>query len=271
MNEMQVPRFELGSEITAEQRAFLDQHGFILFGNVLRGPEIRAVLSDLERIEEQWIGEGRRKVNGIPIYYGRYATGLRYVQRFAFTSLFSRRISTLVNDPRFVPVRTLIGEGARVGENEKDGVVVNRYLNAPGSTRNNLGWHTDGLRDIFYLRRPRPQLNVGLHFDRCGAEQGGLRVLPGTHRQGVWSMLTRKLYFVSHRPDPDEVAIETEPGDLTVHDGRTWHRVERARLAGEASLRRTMYVPYLTDPYSPKGASSPTPLYHLLGAIGRGP
>jgi ectoine hydroxylase-related dioxygenase (phytanoyl-CoA dioxygenase family) len=261
----------LEQEITQEQRAFLDEHGFILFGNVVREREIQDTLSELERIEAQWIEERRRKVNGIPIYYGRFSTGQRYVQRFAFASLFSARISTLVNDARFLPVRTLIGEGARVGEREKDGVVVNRYLNAEGSTRNNLGWHTDGLRDIFYLRRPKPQLNVGLHFDRCHASQGGLRVLPGTHRQGIWSMLTKKLYFVSHKPDPDEVAIETEPGDLTVHDGRTWHRVQRSSSIGDTSLRRTMYVPYLTDPYQPKEASSPTPLYHFLGAIGRGP
>jgi hypothetical protein len=27
-----------------------------------------------------------------------------------------------------------------------------------------------------------------------------------------------------------------------------------------------MYVPYLTDPYEPKGEASKTPLYHYLGA-----
>ena len=30
---------------------------------------------------------------------------------------------------------------------EKDGVVVNRFLNMPGSAHPRLGWHTDGLRE----------------------------------------------------------------------------------------------------------------------------
>ena len=79
-------------------------------------------------------------------------------------------------------------------------------------------------------------------------------------------MCFRKPYFVSHRPDPAEICIETEPGDLTVHDGRLWHRVERSPHVGVASLRRSMYLPYLTGPYEPKSDASPMPAYHRLGA-----
>ena len=61
-------------------------------------------------------------------------------------------------------------------------------------------------------------------------------------------MCFRKPYFVSHGEDPAEVCVETEPGDLTVHDGRLWHRVARSQLHGRASLRRSMYLPYLTGP-----------------------
>ena len=95
-----------------------------------------------------------------------------------------------------------------------------------------LGWHTDGLRDLFYLRMPKQMLNVGLHFDRVTAKDGGLRLLPGTHTQGFFSMCFRKRYFVDHSPDPEEIAIETEPGDLTVHDGRLWHRVQLSPYTG---------------------------------------
>jgi ectoine hydroxylase-related dioxygenase (phytanoyl-CoA dioxygenase family) len=79
-----------------------------------------------------------------------------------------------------------------------------------------------------------------------------------------------KPYFVSHADDPDEVCVETEPGDLTVHDGRLWHRVARSRHEGAASLRRSMYLPYLSGPYEPKSDASPTPLYHRLGEWMRG-
>jgi hypothetical protein len=83
-------------------------------------------------------------------------------------------------------------------------------------------------------------------------------------------MCFRKPYFVWHRADPEEVCIETEPGDLTVHDGRLWHRVARSEHVGAPSLRRSMYLPYLTGPYEPKSEDSPTPAYHKVGEWIRG-
>ncbi len=258
-------RFTLGPRITGVQKAFLDMHGFVVFGEVAREEELATILAEVDRIESEWLAEKREKVYGIPLFVGRGLEGQPFIQRFAFTSCFSPYIERFVRDARFVPVRSLVGRRTRVGDREKDGVVVNRNLNVRGSAYPRLGWHTDGLRDLFYFRMPGPMLNVGLHFDHVRKEDGGLRILPGTHTQGFWDMLTRKPYFVAHAPDPLEVAVETRPGDLTVHDGRTWHRVERSPHTGAKSLRRTMYVPYLTDAYEPKDERSPTPLYHRLG------
>jgi hypothetical protein len=258
-------RFTLGKEITPLQKAFFNRHGFILFANVATRAELDDIYGEICAIQERWLGEGRKKVFGIPLFVGKDHLGKPFIQRFAFTSMFSDKIRDFVRDQRFEPVRRLVGDNARVGDNEKDGVVFNRNLNVPGTTYRSLGWHTDGLRDLFYLRGIKPQLNVGLHFDRCTAQTGGLRLIPGTHKQGILSTLLRKPYFVSHQADAKEIAIETEPGDLTVHDGQAWHRVERSPIVGPESLRRTMYVPYLTDEYQPKNEESPTPPYHRLG------
>jgi len=258
-------RFSLGATITAEQEAFLEHHGFIVFAEVASPEEVQNILAEVDQIQSDWIAEERETVHGIPIFQGCDETGVPFIQRFPFTSCFSKAIHSFVRDERFEPVRRLIGEDARIGDEEKDGVVLNRYINVPGSVYPRLGWHTDGLRDLFYLRKPQRMLNVGLHFDRCTKESGGLRLLPGTHRQGFLSMCFKKPYFVWHRPDADEIAVETEPGDLTLHDGRLWHRVQSSPHTGEASLRRTMYVPYLTDAYQPKSAESGTPFYHHLG------
>jgi phytanoyl-CoA hydroxylase len=258
-------RFQLGRSITGEQRRFLDVHGFLVFARVASGGEVQTIGSELERIERAWIDEGRKSVNGIPLFWGKNE-GRPFLQRFPFTSTFSDPIRDLVRDERFSPIRDLVGAGARIGDREKDGVVVNRYINVPGSVHPRLGWHTDGLRDLFYLRMPKPMLNIGLHLDRCPSDNGGLRLIPGSHTQGFFSMCFRKLYFLSHAPDPEEIAVETEPGDLTVHDGRLWHRVARSTRTGPASVRRSMYVPYLTDPYEPKSEASRTPFYHRMGA-----
>ncbi len=263
-------RFTLGDRITPVQQAFLDEHGYLVFGGVATKDEVARILSEIDDMQTQWLQEGRTEVHGIPVFVGKDADGKPFIQRFAFTSLFSDYMYKFVRDERFAPIRSLVGTETRVGDHEKDGLVFNRNLNVPGSAYPRLGWHTDGLRDLFINREvPGPMLNVGMHFDRIKKSDGGLRIIPGSHRQGFWDMLTRKPYFVSHDVDPDEIAVETEPGDLTVHDGRTWHRVERSPYTGPRSLRRTMYVPYVTDAYAPKDQTSKTPFYHRLGKVAR--
>lgn len=262
-------RFRLRAEITPVQRAFLDRHGYLVFDRVASRDEIDAILAEVDRVEAGLLADGRRKINGVPVWFGLDPDGRDYLFRVGFTSVLSEYLSRFVHDARFEPVRRLIGDDARIGEREKDGVVFNRYVRAEGSLRPDLAWHTDALRDVFYNRRmPGPMLNIGLHFDRIRSHEGGLRLLPGTHTQGVASTLLRKVHFVSNRSDAREVPVETWPGDLTVHDGRMWHRVEGSPYAGWRGLRRSMYVPYVIDRYQPKDENSPTPAYlRLFDAI----
>ena len=95
-------RFELGDEITPLQNAFLDKHGYLVFSQVARPGEVTMIKSELERIEREWIAEGRRWVNGVPVFYGR-RDGEPFVQRFTFTSTFSDSIKQFVHDSRFEP------------------------------------------------------------------------------------------------------------------------------------------------------------------------
>ena len=257
-------RFKLGSRITDEQARFLDVHGFLVFEQVLKTDEVNTVTSEIERIGNEWSQAEKRMVNGVPLFRGKDHTGTPFIQRLSFTSMYSTAIREVLHDERFEPIRGLIGENARVGDQEKDGPVVSRYINCKGSVYPKLGWHTDGIRDVFYGRMPTQMLNVGLHFDECGEDDGGLRLIPGTHNQGFWDTVFRKAHFVSHNVDPNEIAVLTKPGDLTIHDGRLWHRVQKSNRTGAESLRRVMYVPYLTDEYQPKNDNSPTPLYHYL-------
>ena len=174
-------RFELGAEITPVQRAFLDRHGFIIFSRVLATAEVERVDAEINRVQRRWLDEGRKKVYGIPVFVGKDPQGQPFIQRFAFTSQFSTYIRELVRDERFYPVRGLIGDSTRVGDEEKDGVVFNRNLNVRGSAYPRLGWHTDGFRDLFLNRAiPGPMLNVGIHFDHIRAADGGLRLIPGS-------------------------------------------------------------------------------------------
>ena len=221
-------RFTLGAAVTAEQRAFLDRHGFLHFRRVARPDEVAMITGEMDRIEQDWLASGRTRVFGIPLFFGRDHEGKPFLQRLAFTSVFSEKIRAFVRDPRFAPILDLVGADARIGDAEKDGVVINRYLNVPGSVYPRLGWHTDGLRDLFYGRMPQRMLNIGLHLDRCTRDNGGLRLIPGSHTQGFWSMCFRKPYFVSHGDDPR--------GDLRRDRARRFDRARRAALAPRRAL-----------------------------------
>jgi phytanoyl-CoA hydroxylase len=259
--------FDWTGEYTDEMKAFLTEHGFIRFRKFATMAEVEQLRAELNRIQDEWVAEKREMVNGIPIKYGVDDEGNTFVNRYAFTSQFSPWLHNFVQDPRFEKVRQICGPDFRIAENEKDGVVVNHYLNVPGSNYTKLGWHVDCVRDIFYGRLPQPMWNVGFYIDDSYANKGALRIIPGTHNQGLAAMLLAKRHFADNTDDPREVMVEADAGDLTLHDGRLWHRVALAKVTGAASRRRTMYIPFLDGPVEVKDEKSKTPFYHRFSKL----
>jgi phytanoyl-CoA hydroxylase len=209
-----------------------------------------------------------KKVNGIPLKFGQDENGNPMIQRMCFTNKFSPVLGELLRDPRLQELTALLApyEG-RVSEDEKDGLILNHYINQPNSNFTQMGWHTDNPRDLFMGQRILPMLNVGIHLDDCPMSNGGLRLLPGTHKQSMFQLLFRKKQFVDHRPDPREIGFEIDAGDLTVHYGSVWHRAQVSPHYGEKSRRRVLYVPIITGKYMPKSERSRTPFYHRFAGV----
>ena len=262
------PRFTLGSKLTEEQLAFFDTYGFIHFKNFVDKETVAEMLKESQRVQQQWIDEGRKMVNGVPIKFGTDVDGKRIVQRFAFLNHFAPIFENFLKEPRLEALFEFIGApDSRIGINEKDGLVFNHYVNTENSNFSQLGWHTDALRDIFYGNKIMPMLNVGLHMDESSPENGGLRILPGTHNKGIRTLLFRKVYYLSNKADKKEIGLSVEPGDLTVHDGRIWHRVAQSPFVGEKSRRRVMYIPIISGKYMPRDADSKPLLYQRFQGI----
>ena len=255
-------KFVLGDKLTEEQKQFFHKHGYIHFEGFLEADKIAELLKAIEDVEQTWLSQGLTKVNGTPIKYGKDVDGKTIVQRFAFTSLYSSFIHDLLKDKRIQALRQFIGGDARIAEDEKDGVVVNHFVNTGQSNYSKLGWHTDGLRDLFSGYKLEPMLNIGIYLDDSPREKGGLRILPGTHNQNLYNLLFKKKYFVDNNPDKNEIALEAKAGDLTVHHGKVWHRVALSPLQGEPSRRRVMYFPIVKGKYRPKSEKTKTPIYH---------
>lgn len=261
------PKFTLGNKITAEQQDFFDQHGFIHFSNFIKKETIDDIIRASGEVQKDWIDNNRIKVNGIPVKYGKDLDGSPIVQRFAFINQHHGLFSELTRDPRFDILLDLIGPGARLGTEEKDGMVFNHYVNSTESKFTQMGWHTDGLRDIFHGQRLNPMLNAGIHLDNLKPENGGLRILPGTHQQSLYQMLFRKKYFLDNKADANEIAVIPAAGDLTIHDGRLWHRVAQSTVTGEESRRRVIYIPIIAGKYEPKHENSPTAFYQRFAGL----
>jgi hypothetical protein len=259
--------FELGDAVTDEQLDFFKEHGVIVFRNYLAKEQVATYIAEQQRIEALWLAEKKEKVNGIPLKFGKDDKGNTTIQRLCFSSLHSEPLQQLLADPRLQALTAFLHPyDGRIAENEKDGLVINNYINTPNSSFTQMGWHTDSPRDLFMGQKIMPMLNVGIHLDTCPFDNGGLRVIPGTHTQGMFKLLFGKKYFLDNNDDAREVGFNINAGDLTVHDGRLWHRVKQSPNFGEASRRRVMYVPIVTGKYKPKDENSKTPFYHRFTA-----
>jgi phytanoyl-CoA hydroxylase len=262
MSNSEYQKFTLGDRLTEEQIKFFDRNGFIHFRSVAPLPEVQSIIDSTEDIQSKWIKNGIKKINGVPIKFGHDETGREIVHRFPFTSQYSEPVHHFVTSQRVKCLQDLLPKGSRIAENEKDGVIVNHYVNTASSNFRQMGWHTDSMRDIFYGKKVMPMLNVGLYLDDSSGDKGGLRIIPGTHKQNLFSMLFKKAYFMNNEEDKNEMLVDAKAGDMVVHDGRIWHRVAMSPLLGAASRRRVMYIPVIVGKYMPKSEESATPFYH---------
>src|SRR5271154_3335926 len=121
MKKFECPDFVLGDKITEEQFNFFDKYGVIIFRNFLNSATVQLFIQELNRIEKQWLDEGRDKVNGIPLKFGKDQSGKTMIQRMCFLSLFSDVFHDLLRDPRLKAlIEFLSPYDGRIAENEKD-------------------------------------------------------------------------------------------------------------------------------------------------------
>jgi hypothetical protein len=102
----------------------------------------------------------------------------------------------------------------------------------------------------------RDRIAIRLHLDPCGADNGPLVVLPGSHRSGVLDQAA--IDAAAAAIDP--VAIHANPGDLLIMDPLLLHRSAPARSPGH---RRVLHGEWCTRP--PPGSG---PWSRLIARMG---
>lgn len=91
-----------------------------------------------------------------------------------------------------------------------------------------VGWHQDA---YYWPMKPQHSVTVWLAFDDVDAENGGMKIIPGSHKGGIIkhkhsnqtdSILTLELENGSFRDD-SAVQFTLKAGEVSLHDDRAIH------------------------------------------------
>jgi ectoine hydroxylase-related dioxygenase (phytanoyl-CoA dioxygenase family) len=208
---------------------FLGRAGFLHLRQVMEADEIAALRRDVAAAVDSARPDDRRS-------WWTVVDGREVCSRVNYLNERSELVAGLGSDERFSRIARLGGPDLRDACDRLDGNGV--VIKVPGATEGlaDLPWH----RDCGMGGHPVkcPMLNVGIQLDPATAENGQLRMIPGSHRG------------TSRLPGPREserlatVGLDTEPGDVTVHFGHTLHAAPPP-TDRHAPGRRALYLTFV--------------------------
>ena len=214
--------FRLGDPDAA---TFLGRAGFALLRGVFDADEIATVSNEIERLRTKAEVGDRRS------WWAKNASGEDVLCRLIYTSLVSDAVAEFAMDERFDQIMELAGTPLVRAVDRLDGVSVVIKNSAVVEGLSDLPWHRDcGLGGHPVLC---PGFNIGVQLDHANANNGQLHFLAGSHESSGAAPTGKEA-------DLPTVAIDTEPGDVTVHFGHVFHAAPPP-LSPSAG-RRAMYV-----------------------------
>ncbi|MEY2398764.1 MAG: hypothetical protein QOJ00_1938 [Actinomycetota bacterium] len=205
-------------------RSFLTATGYLHVKNVFSPDEIATLNAEIDRLaaaatrgddESWWVTD---------------EDGNDALCRLVYAGLRSDIVKATEYDPRVSRLGTLLRDDLRPSHDRMEGAAI--LLKVPGQTQglSNIPWHQDcgmGGHAIYC-----PSVGVGIQLTGSNAETGNITFVPGSHGQSLhttWQRLN----------DVPVVAIDTDPGDVTVHIKDVMHASPKPTGDGG---RRTMYV-----------------------------
>ena len=207
---------------------YLDSHGFLHIRGVFAPEEVEAMRAEVERAQANATPDDGAS------WWATQSDGSEICCRVIYLGRQSSLVDGLGDDARLRRISQLGGEGLEPENNCLDGVSV--VIKNPDVTEglSDLPWHRDcGLGGHPVLC---PSVAIGIQLDRASAETGQLHFVAGSHRGSSHPL----------KPGDEEsqpvVAIDTQPGDVTVHFGHVLHAAPPP--TGSGPCRRAMYVTY---------------------------
>ncbi|HVT78982.1 MAG TPA: phytanoyl-CoA dioxygenase family protein [Acidimicrobiales bacterium] len=210
-------------------RTYLETTGYLHVRGVFSPDEIAAMNAEVDRLaalarrgddESWWVTD---------------EDGNDVLCRLVYTGMRSDVINDVEYDARVTRLGTLLRADLKPSHDRMEGAAV--LLKVPGKTQglSNIPWHQDcgmGGHAIYC-----PSVGVGIQLTGSNAEVGNITFVPGSHGQSLHNGWQQRF------ADVPVVAIDTEPGDVTVHIKDVMHASPRPTGPKETQgWRRTLYV-----------------------------
>jgi len=198
-------------------RETLERDGFVVIPGLLSAAELSQLQENLER-------HARDVVPTLPDADAFFEDKsrpetLKQLQRMGRDAYFEAYRS----HPRWVQAaETILGEAALAEQPE--------WFNKPPGTRHVTPPHQD---NYYFCLKPAQVITIWLALDEVDAENGCLRYVAGSHREGyrphARSQILGFSQGISDYGPSDfarEVAVPLKPGDAVAHHGMTIHRAD---------------------------------------------
>lgn len=221
-----VPWFRFSGSVTAEQRAFYERHGFVVYRNVFDADDVQLIKADAERLEADTLAgnipaEHRDQVL-VPSHDER---GRASLHRLPYFTLYCPRTRELVERRGLDALGPgLLGRPTWRFEDSIDGAVW-QMKRRKRSSYNALDWHLDFPHD----HPVSPLVNVGIYLDAATTQNGCLVVVPGSHR------------FPARRREPLGLPVVVDAGDVICHANNIFHH---SGPVLDDTSRATLYLYY---------------------------
>jgi hypothetical protein len=214
-----------------DMRHFLETAGYLHIVGVYTRDEVAQLGAEVEQARAA-------TTLGDPFsWWSINAAGEDLVTRINYLGRYSEPLQAMCDDARLGEFARLTDPALRVCADRIDGPMV--FIKHANVVKGNgdLGWHVDdGLGGHPVLC---PLVQAGIQLDVANAANGQLMLLAGSHRYSKhwigWGDEGRL----------PVVALDTRPGDLTLHFGDTMHSTP-APTAPDAG-RRALYYKFALD------------------------
>ncbi|WP_406730187.1 phytanoyl-CoA dioxygenase family protein [Streptomyces sp. NBC_01794] len=237
---MTFERFRFGGAVTPRERAFYDEHGFIVYEGFLGTDEVAQISAEADAYQDRI---RRGEISSAHIDQVAPKTlgvdgNIKYRHRLNYFTQHSLAAGALAASDRVQAIRTGIGgDEFWLLSDTMNGAVWQLKSGEAKSGYTRIRWHLD-----FPVNHPlSPAFTAGFYLDDSTRDNGCLAVIPGSHRFPVGPVQPEPLY------------VEVRAGDLICHHERIYHGSEA--MTRSTDRRATLYFYYCAGTHP--GADQP--------------